>query len=236
MNITRLLVAASLVLITGACKKQDNSADLPVGTNITTEDVGDVIQAAVTPETQGLVAQMRVAMGYADTTRYTCGVESDTSTVNQNMAGAAITYGAIFNWYRLFTCTGPDSLQVNHGGLILYGTPQLTTSDSSYAYFTFTGLQDTVYQTNLLYERAGTHTFKVRKNNTFFGQLVIDVAAIPVNKTSGEIAGGIANVYFTGSNAVDSAAVFNGTLQFSGNKTAVLTLPDSSYTRTISWQ
>ncbi|HZE83012.1 MAG TPA: hypothetical protein VE035_01835 [Puia sp.] len=229
-----LFLAASLGLALASCKK-DSAASSDA---VTVDDAADAITQAVVPETSGVVGQTQTAVVIINTNNLSCGVSSDTSIAGQSLPGAAITYSYSLKWSNMLSCTNgiPQQLSFGFSGKSSYDAPRISSSDSSNATATATGLQpsSSKYVFNQTYTWKGSKISKVRNKHSFSSTITITTSDLTVDKSSQQIVSGTASVTISGAGSGGSAFSYSGTLTFSGNKQAVLVLGNGN-TYTILW-
>lgn len=112
-----------------------------------------------------------------------------------------------------------------------YDTPRLSSTDSSDASWTVTGLlpADTSLVINGTYERNGSQASKIGQKRSFSSKVVIGLKDMTVGKVSKRITGGTADCTVSGSSSDGKSFSYVGSVLFHGNQKATLTLNGSTY-------
>ena len=98
-----------------------------------------------------------------------------------------------------------------------------------------TGLQpqSASYTLNGAFTRTGSHTSKVRNQNTFDTNVSINITSVTVDKSTMKITGGTGTADVTCEVSNGNSYSFTGSLVFNGNGTATLTINGTDYTITL---
>ena len=159
----------------------------------------------------------------------------DTMT-RRSLAGATDSYYYKLTYSRRLTCntsSQPDNISSNLTYSGYYNNASLSITNSGTAAFTIGGLTNTAttYVLNGEYKSAGT--FKLKPDttaNTGSANIDIVVKNVVVSKATQTINSGNATVIVTGTTVKKGDFTYNGTLTFTGNFMAALSLNGSNYT------
>lgn len=234
---TKTLLLALLIGAATGCKKDDSN------TAVTADDAADAATYAMQSSSDGLAAQVTDAVAYADDEGYnktagtqslTCGVPVDTTfhfSATTNSISASYTH----EWTYLLNCNNgtPESLTFSGTYSGNYDGPRLESTNTGSRNWTITGLDNSTsipYTFNGSFSRIGSHTMRVRHQNTFDGNIVIAVNNITVDKASHRITGGSATAQINCTVSNGNSYSFTGNITFNSNHTATLVIDANTYT------
>jgi hypothetical protein len=235
-------LSAGMLFTISSCKKDDSTTQ-----TISDDDISEAVSESVSTQSGGLVVQSTAAAGmtYAFSANRTgakiadqCGVLHDTTIAGASVAGAAITYSYNFSWNWLLTCDNvvPQMFVWNYAGKASYDAPRMSSSDSSKANITVTGLGgDTAYYVfNQTYVRNGSQTSKINEKRSFTSVITITSSDVKISKSTLKILSGTGVVSITGTGSGGYTFTRTGTITFLGEDKATLVLTNGkSYT--ITW-
>lgn len=236
-NLSRLFFLLVAILLLSSCRKNDTTT-----TTVTADDAADAITYAFESSSGGTAdeladaSQYTLNQGYGKTegaNTLSCGVPFDsTITLTYNSANTTASY--THNWHMLLSCNGPvptslafeGSYSGNFNGL------RMQSANTGTRALTVTGLEPSaqVYTFNGSTSRTGSHTAKVRNQNTFNVTIQSNLSNVTVSKSTYRITGGSGTVTATCNESNGTSKTFNGTIVFNGNSTATLTINGTNYT------
>ena len=223
-----------VVTFTSSCNRDND--DTPDMVEISEEDAVDVIEGALTMETEGLVSEVEnaaeTADKYAEKTLSPCGETFDsTFTVSTQNAFLTASYTNTLEW-TVF-CNNmeiPESLAFGRESQGSYETTRMESFDASSGSMTLDNLiLGTEYVMNGDYSRAGSQTSKVRNENSLTSTVDITFTNLSVNKGSRRIESGTAELTITGQSSTGHSFTFEGEVIFQGNGAAVIVVNGNSY-------
>lgn len=230
INRSTAVIATAAVLLLSACKKDSSSSSA-----VTEDDAADAITESVVTSSGGLTTQTTDAARMTNTYSSACGASKDTSISYVSAANASVSYAFNASWHWALTCTPTSHFDFTYHGHLTYDAPRMSSDDSVYATMVVTGLTGTSdYIVNLNLTRNGSQASKVRNKNTFTSVLTLTGTNVAVNKQTLLVDSGTLAVTFNGSGSGGRTFSFSGTLAFSGNKAAVLTMK-SGAVYNITW-
>lgn len=234
-NLSRFLLLLITVSLFSSCRKNDSTND------ITTDDAADAISYALESSSGGTadeladVSEYALNQGYGKTeglNTLSCEVPFD-STISLSYNSANVTASYTHNWHMLLSCNGPvpaslafeGTYQGNFNGL------RMQSSNSGTRALTITGVEPSaqVYTFNGSTSRVGSHTAKVRNQNTFNVTIQTELSNVTVSKSTYRIIGGSGTATAVCSDSNGNSKTFNGTIVFNGNSTATLTINGIDY-------
>ena len=220
------------ISIMASCKKQEDA-----GAAVTEEEAVAVVSQAVLPESGGIAVQVADAASMAGKYSSYCGVTRDTSIVRSSVAGALVSYQLSAAWSWTLTCAASSRFSYSFQGSCSYDAPRVSSDDRLSATLSITGIEPAVakYTVNTNLTRKGTQVAKVRRQNSFSSELNFTGTNVEVDKTSRQIVAGTLAVTLSGSTSGGRSFNYSGTLVFKGNKTAALTLGNSTV-YSLQWQ
>lgn len=235
-HMSRLFLLMIALSFLGSCRKNDNT------TTITTDDAADAISYAFESSSGGTADELAQASQYTLNQGYgktnglntlSCGVPFD-STIAIAYSGANTTASYTHNWHMLLSCNGqvPSSLAFEGSYQGNFNSLRMQSSNTGVRTLTVTGLQPSAqeYTFNGSTSRTGSHTSKVRNQNTFDVAIESTLNDITVSKTTYRITGGNGTVTAVCNTSNGTSKTFSGTLVFNSNSTATLTINGSDYT------
>ncbi|SFD61860.1 hypothetical protein SAMN05518672_102642 [Chitinophaga sp. CF118] len=238
-----LCLSAGLLFTISSCKKDDDSTT----TAVSEDDVAEAVSQSVSTESGGLVSQTTASAVIISTNASSrigaklsdeCGIMHDTTFAGASVDGAAITYSYNFSWNWLLSCNNvmPQTFVFNYAGKAAYDAPRMSSSDSSKANVTVTGLgaDSAYYVFNQSYTRNGSQTSKVNLKRSFTSLISIVSSDIRISKSTLKIISGTGTVTITGTGSGGKSFSYTGTITFLGNEKATLVVTGGG-TYTIEW-
>lgn len=240
-----LLGLIALALSLTSCSKEDDSID-GTESSITEEEAAEAIAMSVSPESGGMIEQTNQAIytlendsstsGKAED--YECGVEYGSS---YNISGQStnVTYSASLAWSWIVDCgTGsiPSAANFDLTGTSSYDGPRISSDASTTATINIQNLEDeqSTYIVNETFSIAGSQESYVRNDNAFTSTIDLSTTDLTVLKSNYNIASGTISVSFHGVASNGNSYDYSGTLVFTGNQTATLTM-GSGNTYELAW-
>ena len=223
---------------TTSCNKGSEGED-PILVEISEEDAVDVLEGALTNDTEGLVTEIEdaseIADQYAEKTILTdpCGVTFDSTYMasGSNSFGSA-DYANTLEW--TVNCTSaniPSDLVYSRETQGSYESVRMTSTDASTGAWTVDNLiLGTTYVINGTYTREGNQTSKVRNENALTSTITMDITNMDINKGTRRIESGTADVTVAGTSSTGQAFAFSGEIIFQGNGSVVVVINGNSYT------
>ena len=204
---------------------------------ISESEAAEVIQSAISAETEGLVMQVEDVTEIAQTYLDSCGKVYD-NQVNKNQNFGVRSYDYTFSWNWQMTCNSlgvPQTLSIGYDADGQYDTPRMTSDDESDGTFIISGLELSApdYVFNGTVTRSGSQSSKIGNQSSFSSQLAITTTNLTYNKSDDEIASGTADVTISGTDQNGNSFSYTGQVVFNGNNTATLTINGTSYP--IQW-
>jgi hypothetical protein len=237
-----LFVCLSVVTIS-SCKKDDDATTIAVSE----DDIATAVSESVSTPGGGLVVQSTAAAAYSSdllSARISakasdqCGIMHDTTVAGASESGAVITYSYNFNWNWLLTCNEivPQTFVFNYSGKASYDGVRMSSSDSSKANITVTGLggDSTYYVFNQTYTRNGSQASKVNQKRSFTSLISIVSSDIRISKSTLKILSGTGTVTVTGEGSGGKSFSYTGTITFLGGEKATLVVTGGG-TYNIAW-
>lgn len=242
-----LIVPVAIVVFAISCKK-DNGATNNTA-KVSTDVAADMATSAISSNSFGFASmadnigtnaqlittglgtgQVTNSVG-TNTTHQACGTTiADSSSFSGY--NNAVTFSAFYKFTRTLNCNsvGPDNVittVVFHGN---YDGPRITSSDSGNANVTIGGLSSaaTSYVINGSYDRKGSFTSKVDTKASGSSHVVITVSNVTLTKPLRTITSGTATVTISGTTTSGTFS-YTGTIVFSGNNQATLTVGTTAY-------
>lgn len=236
-------LSVGIIFTISSCKKDDSTTT----DTISDDDVSEVISQSVSTQSGGLVLQSTAAAGMTSDFNSArtgakltdqCGIMHDTTIAGASAAGATITYSYNCSWNWLLSCNNlvPQTYVWNYAGKASYDAPRMSSSDSSKANITITGLggDSTYYVFNQTYVRNGSQTSKINEKRSFTSVITITSADIRISKSTLKVISGTGTVSISGTVTGGKSFTRTGTITFLGNDKATLVLANGkSYT--IEW-
>lgn len=201
---------------------------------------------AVSPESGGMVEQTKQAVytmeddGSASDKAedYECGVEYG-SSYNISGESANVSYSASLAWSWIVDCgTGTVPLAANFDleGTAVYDGPRISSEGSTSASINIQNLDgsESSYVVNEEFVYTGSQESFVRNENAFTSTIQFTTTDLTVLKANYNVASGTVGASFVGKSSNGNTYDFSGTLVFTGNQTATLTM-GSGNTYNLAW-
>ena len=236
-NGTAILSAVFVLGLMASCNKDASPATTTAAsTTVTEADAAEVVTDAVTPQSEGMVAQVSDAQVMTASNAYACGEAFDSTITRASASGATISYSLSLAWGWKLSCANPANFTASFKGSSSYVAPKMSSSDSSSGSFTITGIEpassDWVF--NSSYTRNGSEQSNIGNKNTFTSTLTITSTNIQVSKTTQQIISGSGAVTISGASTSGKSFSFSGTITFNGSQTATLVITGGG-TYQIAW-
>ena len=240
-----MLGLAILALSVASCSKDDDSND-GTETAITEEEAAEAMAMAVSPESGGMVEQTNQAIYTLEEDNsasnkaedYECGVEYGSS---YNIAGqsGSITYSASLVWSWIIDCgTGiiPSAADFDLTGTSSYDGPRISSEANTSASINIQDLDDaqSSYVVNETFTMAGSQESFVRNENAFTSTIEFTTTDLTILKANYNVVSGTVYASFVGKASNGNTYDYSGTLVFTGNQTAILTM-GSGNTYNLAW-
>ncbi|GLU42746.1 hypothetical protein [Allomuricauda sp. NBRC 101325] len=246
-NTKNLLVLgiAAFALTFTSCSKGDDDPD-NAETAITEEEAAEAIALSVSPESGGMVEITQEAIytleednstsGKAED--YECGVEYGSS---YNISGQSgnISYDASLTWSWIVACgTGiiPSAADFDLMGTSTYDGPRLSSDASTTAAINIINLDNSSssYLVNETFNISGSQESNVSTMNSFTSTIEFTTTNLAILKSNYNITSGTIYASFVGKASNGNSYNYSGTLEFTGNQTATLTM-GSGNTYDLAW-
>ncbi|SDQ25793.1 hypothetical protein [Flagellimonas zhangzhouensis] len=240
-----VLGAAAFTLTFASCSNGDDGVGEPEAT-ITEEEAAEAIAMSVSPDSGGMVEITQEAIytleednstsGKAED--YECGVEYG-SSYNISGQSGSISYDASLIWSWMVQCgTGiiPSAADFELDGTSTYDGPRISSEASTSATINITNLDDASnsYLVNETFSISGTQESNVSTINSFTSTIEFTTTNLAILKSNYNIASGTVYASFVGKATNGNSYNFSGTLEFTGNQTATLTM-GSGNTYNLAW-
>jgi len=235
-----VLLACSTFLM--SCDKDDDT--LEVQSSISTEEAVDMVEGALATTSEGVTQAALDAVEVAEDLdnfsdqgevvgRSECGETMD-STITRSRSTDRISAEYSLSWQWITTCNDrnlPVELAFSRTLSGTYETPRMSSNDSASGDWVVEnlGIAGTEYVLNGSYERNGSQSFKVRDKNSFTSLIRVEVTNLEVNKGSLQITSGTGEFRITGEDGNGNSFEVTGTIIFTGNQTATLTINGEVY-------
>ena len=240
-----MLGLAIMTLTFASCSDDDDSND-GTETSITEEEAAEAIAMAVSPESGGMVEQTNQAIYTMEEDNsasnkaedYECGVEYG-SSYNISGQSANVTYSASLTWSWIIDCgTGiiPSAADFDLTGTSSYDGPRISSEASTSASINIQNLDDaeSSYVVNETFTMAGSQESFVRNENAFTSTIEFTTTDLTILKANYNVASGTVYASFVGKASNGNTYDYSGTLVFTGNQTATLTM-GSGNTYNLAW-
>ncbi len=238
----------SMALIVASCKKSSTTTTTTPTQTVTADDAADAVSLSMESSSGGYAAQVTDGATYTSNQGYrttpqanqvmslSCGIAFDT-TVTKTYSGA-VTASYTHQWHYLLSCDSlshPSSLAFSGSYNGNYSGNVMTSTNSGNRNWTITGLGSsyTSYTYNGSFTRTGSHTSKLRAQNTFNVNMQMTSTNVVVNKSTKKITAGTGTVNVTCTVSNGNNYSFTGTLTFNTNNTATLVINGNTYTITL---
>ena len=203
---------------------------------MTEEEAAEVVSLSVSGNTSGLATQTAEIAARANAYGNVCGYSKDSTLTTVNTAGS-YTWNYTFKWQWSVLCTGavPNSMNASYSMKGVYNAPGMSSSDSAIANLAVTNLvTGSQYTFNGTYTRDGSQVSKIRNKNSFTSKVILVLTNVKVNKTTGRIEAGTANVSIAGATTGGNSFNYGGTVTFVGNQSATISLNNGAVYN-VSW-
>ena len=230
MTTTLLVAMASF----SGCKEEQVTPEAA----ITEEEAVELVESSMAKQSGGTasdVADMGETASAIPNTNAPCGFTSD-STITRNFSynQASANYVITVTWG--VTCQGtpvplPQSANFGLDAIGSYTTALMNGNDTSDCNFILTDLYTgNFYTLNGTANRKGKSTAKVRNQNTFNSTINFDFHNVSFLKVAPyTLSSGSADFTITATKAGASTVTFTGTITYTGNQSATVTLNGNSY-------
>jgi hypothetical protein len=232
---TKLFIYLAVISATTftSCKKESSDSDEA----ISEEEVTEVMSESVTPESNGVVAQVESSSQVSAIPFYisslSCGVAKDSTIIHSGSKGDAYSWSSSLEINWLLSCSNgaPEKLDVTLSGSSEYEGPRLTSSHESSGSLTVSGLElsSTKYVVNETFVRTGSHVSKIKRMLSFTTQTTVNLTEILVDKLTKKIVSGAAAITVQGTNSLGKSFTYTGTFTFTGNSTGTLVLKNGHH-------
>jgi hypothetical protein len=240
-----VLGLAVFTLSLTSCSKDDDSNNDTEAT-ISEEEAAEAIAMAVSPESGGMVEQTNQAIYTLEDDNsssnkaedYECGVEYGSSYTISGQS-ANVTYSASLIWSWIVDCgTGiiPSAANFDLTGTSTYDGPRISSEASTTASINIQNLEDaqSSYVVNETFTMAGSQESFVRNENAFTSTIEFSTNDLTILKANYNVASGTVYASFVGKASNGNTYDYSGTLVFTGNQTATLTM-GSGNTYELAW-
>ncbi|MEC7265734.1 MAG: hypothetical protein VXW38_18475 [Bacteroidota bacterium] len=244
-NNSILLGLAILTLSITSCSDDDDSNN-GTETSITEEEAAEAIAMAVSPESGGMVEQTNQAIYTLEEDNsasnkaedYECGVEYGSS---YNIAGqpGSITYSASLTWSWIVECGSgiiPSAADFDLAGTSSYDGPRISSEANTSATINISNLDDvqSSYLVNETFTVSGSQESNVGSINSFTSTMEFTTTNLTILKANYNVTSGTVYASFVGKASNGNTYDYSGTLVFTGNQTATLTM-GSGNTYDLAW-
>ncbi|WP_375587356.1 hypothetical protein [Flagellimonas aurea] len=236
---------ATLTLTMSACSDDDESTGATDG-EITEEEAVEAITMALIPESGGMIEMTAQALyiieGEAPETSkvedYSCG-ETYGSSYNISGQSANIVYDAALSWDWMISCDtdlNPISADFTLTGTSGYDGPRIDSNGDTDASISIQELEKEAasYLVNESFRVSGSQTSFVRNENSFSSTIELNTSDLTMLKSNHNITSGTVYTGFVGETSNGNSYNYTGTLVFTGNQTATLTM-GSGNTYELAW-
>ena len=222
-----------LALAAISCNKNADDDSLFV---VTEEEAVVLIEASLSEEAAGAsatTAEYVRAYEAEIEQNVQCNV-SEQTTYNLTYNGSVAQTNYRFEWDYLIACNSlsiPESATFNASGNGTYSTNRIESADASTFSANVTGLEPSVSALtfNGSFARSGTQRLTTNQNTrTIISSFTSQLNDLVVSRTNYQIDSGTGSFTLTGTNNQNQFS-FTGTIEFTGNQTATVTLNGSSY-------
>ena len=238
MQLLKASFLTLLALTAISCNKDTDEDSTPA---VTEEEAVELVEASLSEESAGaseITAEYARVYDEEIEQNVQCNVSQQT-TYNLAHNGDLAQANYRFEWDYLIACNSlsiPESATFNASGNGTYSTNRIESDDACNFSANVTGLEPSVSAMtfNGSFERSGTQSLTTNRNthsltSTFNSQL----NDLVVSKADYQIDSGTGNFTLTGTNNQHQFS-FTGTIEFTGNQTATVTLNGSSYTISLN--
>ncbi|MDF0717156.1 hypothetical protein PY092_13415 [Muricauda sp. 334s03] len=228
-----------------SCSDDDESTGETDGA-ITEEEAAEAISMSVSPESGGMVEQTSQAIYTIEGTApesskvedYSCGEEYGSSYSISGQSGN-ITYSANLTWDWIIDCDSdlnPTTADFELTGTVNYDGPRISSDGSTNASMNIINLEKDApsYLVNESYTVSGSQESFVRNENSFTSSIELSTTDLNILKSNHNVTSGTIYASFVGETSNGNTYNYNGTLVFTGNQTATLTM-GSGNTYELAW-
>ncbi len=234
MKVIRISFFA-LLMLAAACKKLDDSSLI-----LTSDEAADFIATSLAANSSGLVTvsgditlnaqncfDLKLACGA--TKAYTISHSGQPGTTSSNSYNYSLNYNYTVN------CNSnnvPDNVTGTSNDSGTFDAPRISSSNTGVSTFRVAGLTPTAtaYVINGDYKRSGTFTSKVESKSTSNTSVDFVLTNLTINKTTKVITSGTAIITIAGTTSGNANISFVGSVTFTGDNKATVTLNNSIYT------
>ncbi|SFB87858.1 hypothetical protein SAMN04487891_103189 [Flagellimonas taeanensis] len=244
-NRLALLTLATLALTAISCSNDDDSTHNTEET-ITEEEAVEAIAMALSPESGGMVEQTNQAIYTIEEDNsatnkgedYECGVEYE-SSYNISGQSGSISYDASLVWSWMMDCgsgTIPSAADFELSGTSSYDGPRISSEATTAATINIQNLEDgeSSYVVNETFTFTGSQESFVQNQNAFTSTIEFTTTNLTILKANYNVASGSVYASFEGRASNGNSYDYSGTLIFTGNQTATLTM-GSGNTYDLAW-
>lgn len=223
-SISALAIALSVVTF-GSCKKDDSGTPTttPVAQSVNETEAAELVKNVLSGNSGGFATQATFAATIAAT--LPCNQQQSSSYKGKSGAGAKTTFDYELQWAQKTTCASllPSSYEADFQGKTNYTSDKISSTDNTTAHFALAGmgLTDAEYVINESYQRSGTQTVNIDKQQSISSTVSVSGTNIKVNKMTRKITSGTATVSISGMND-GKAFNYNATVTFTGNNQATI--------------
>lgn len=215
----------------------ENNMDANDGGDLTTEQAVAIIESALVEGAGGVASSIDeilfIAEEYTEkSSQNPCGEVFD-STYNKDFGGSRFSASYSTSWDWVVNCEVgivPTSLDLNRTAIGTYSGPLLSASDEVTETWTIDNL---VAGGNWIiagaHIRTGDYDTKNEAQPDFTADLDLDIAEIAIGKTSYEIISGSGSVSVTLEGSNGEKVTWEGSLEFPGDGTIILTINGEPY-------
>lgn len=213
-NLILVISILIIVLAISSCKTNSGVPNYPV----TEEDAAEIISNAASAQFGGLIAHIND--GVLLSQKAACGIAKDTLIVHTSQSTSSpLSFKNSIQWHYQVSCTN-GAPSGSYTGSINYSGPHFTADNTCSGTLTcVTAASPSNYKISLKLTIDGTDHKKAVDVNPLNTNIDIQAAEIIADKISGQVVSGQMQV-----NIHISYYNYWGTLKFTGNRTAVLTL------------
>ena len=230
ITFTPLFLSALLTLSLYSCGGE-------VLQTISESEAAEVIQSAISSETEGISMQVEDAAEIAEVYLDSCGMVYD-STLNKNQTLGIRSFDYTFSWNWQMTCNSlgvPQTFTIGYDADGEYDTPRMSSIDESDGTFLISGLElsaaDFIYDGSIT--REGSQVSKIGNQTSFSSKITFLTKNLTYNKSDEEIASGTVDVTISGTDSNGNSFSYTGDIVFKGGKSAILTIDGTAYP--FSW-
>ncbi len=228
-----VLFLMSLLVFTACQKDKETENALP----IEEDEALEVVEMALVGDDGGMIAQVEEVAVLSATHATDCGLSFDSTITRTNLPNAVRTFNYVFNWNWNLVCNNfvPEEFSFNYNMTGVYDTPRMSSDDNAEYNFVLTNLlpSQSHYTYNGSYVRNGTQVSKVRQQRSFSSVTTFNTSNLMFNKDTKMVDSGTTTFSFVGTVEDGATYTFEGTITYTGNKTATIEVNGNTYE--ISW-